>query len=370
MKTVYVSVINDLSHDQRVHKVCTVLHNSGFKVTLVGRKLPDSKPINRDYSIKRMRLVFKKGALFYAFFNIRLFFLLLFRKTDILHANDLDTLLANYLVSRIKRIPLIYDSHEYFTGVPEIQHRKVVKSIWTSIEKWIFPKLKYVFTVNESIAELYRKQYKGTVNVMRNIPLLEPVQKLKSKEDLKLPLDKKIIILQGAGINIDRGAEELIEAIALMNDVFLIIAGSGDVIQQLKNRSLKSDLEGKVLFTGKLPYHEMMQFTMNADVGVTLDKSTNINYELSLPNKLFDYIKASIPVLSSDLVEIKKVINEYQIGTIISDHHPLTIKNSLESLINNEEQRKLYIENTIIASKQLSWENEVIELVKVYEKLK
>jgi len=370
MKTVYVSVINDLSHDQRVHKVCTVLHNRGFKVTLVGRKLPDSKPINRDYSIKRMRLVFKKGALFYAFFNIRLFFLLLFRKTDILHSNDLDTLLANFLVSKIKRVPLIYDSHEYFTGVPEIQHRKVVKSIWTTIEKWIFPKLKYVFTVNESIAELYRKQYKGTVNVMRNIPLLKPVQKLKSKEDLHLPLNKKIVILQGAGINIDRGAEELIEAIALMNDVFLIIAGSGDVIQQLKSRSLKSDLEGKVLFTGKLPYLEMMQYTMNADVGVTLDKSTNINYELSLPNKLFDYIKASIPVLSSDLVEIKKVVNAYQIGTIINDHHPLTIKKGLESLLNNEEQRKLYIENTIIASKQLSWENEVIELVKVYEQLK
>ena len=91
---------------------------------------------------------------------------------------------------------------------------------------------------------------------------------------------------------------------------------------------------------------------------------------MSLPNKLFDYIKAAIPVLSSDLVEIKKVINEYQIGTIINDHHPLTIKNGLDSLLNNEKQRQIYIENTKIASKQLSWEKEVIELVKVYEKLK
>ena len=370
MKSVFVSVINDLSHDQRVHKVCTVLHEKGFKVTLVGRQLPDSQPIIREYQTKRMKMVFKKGALFYAFYNVRLFFLLLFSKTDILHSNDLDTLLANYLVSKLKRVPLIYDSHEYFTGVPEIQNRRCVKKVWTTIEKWIFPKLKFVFTVNESIADLYKQQYKVNVLVMRNIPSMKNIPLFRSKDDLNLPKDKKIIILQGAGINVDRGAEELLEAIALMNNCLLIIAGSGDVIEQLKLRSQKEDLSHKVLFTGKLPYEEMMQYTMLSDVGVTLDKPNNTNYELSLPNKLFDYIKAGIPILSSNLIEIKKVVQTYQIGAIISDHNPLTIKNGLEEILNDENKRLRYVENSKNASKQLSWENEVLGLVQVYEKIK
>lgn len=370
MKSVYVSVINDLSHDQRVHKVCTVLHEKGFKVTLVGRQLPDSQPIIRAYQTKRMKMLFKKGAFFYAFFNVRLFFLLLFSKTDILHSNDLDTLLANYLVSKIKRVPLIYDSHEYFTGVPEIQNRKWVKKVWTTIEKWIFPKLKFVFTVNESIADLYKQQYKVNVWVMRNIPSMKNIQLLKSKEELNLPKDRKIIILQGAGINVDRGAEELLEAVSLMNNCLLVIAGSGDVIEQLKLRSQKEDLSNKVRFTGKLPYEEMMQYTMLSDVGVTLDKPNNTNYELSLPNKLFDYIKAGIPILSSNLIEIKKVIQTYQIGAIIIDHNPLTIKNGLEEILNDETKRLQYVENSKKASKQLSWENEVLELVQVYDKIK
>jgi glycosyltransferase involved in cell wall biosynthesis len=326
MKRVVVSVINDLSHDQRVHKVCSTLQEQGFEVTLIGRKLKSSEPVKRNYCTHRMFIGFEKGPFFYALYNFRLFFYLLFTRVEILHANDLDTLLPNFLVSRIKRIPLVYDSHEYFTGVPEIQGRPIVKGVWVTIERIIFPRLKYIFTVNQSIADLYQQKYQQEVKVMRNIPSSLPLIAPVTKEQLGLPLDKRILILQGAGINVDRGAEELLETIALSDTYYLVIAGSGDVIEALKKRSAMPDLIGKVLFTGKLPYQQMMQYTQCADVGLTLDKPLNINYQLSLPNKLFDYIKANIPVVSSDLVELKKIIAQYQIGAIIPDHHPLSIK--------------------------------------------
>ena len=106
----------------------------------MGRELPDSPIMNlRTYQTKRMKLFFTKGSLFYAFFNIRLFIFLLFKKIDLLVSNDLDTLLANYLISKIKGIPLVYDSHEYFTEVPELEGR-FAKKVWLAIEKWIFPK--------------------------------------------------------------------------------------------------------------------------------------------------------------------------------------------------------------------------------------
>jgi glycosyltransferase involved in cell wall biosynthesis len=316
-----------------------------------------------------MKLLFTTGALFYALFNLRLFFKLLFVKADVFHANDLDTLLANRWASKLRRKPLIYDSHEYFTGVPEIQDRPKVKKAWEKIEKSIFPKLKYIFTVNQSIADLYRNQYNKEVHVLRNVPMSDDLKKTKSRPDLGIPLDKKIVLVQGTGINIDRGIEELLEAITIMDDTILYIVGSGDVLQQLKERSKAQDLKNKVVFVGRLPYHEMMQYTFNADVGVTLDKDTNINYRFSLPNKIFDYIKAGLPILSSNLVELKKVINQYEIGAITINHSPEEIKSSLMRIWEDENIFLQYKKNTKKAAEELTWEKEVETLLEVYKNL-
>ena len=103
MKRIIVSVTNDLVTDQRVDKTCDVLTEIGFEVILVGRKLKNSLPIHRKYSTKRFRLVFNKGILFYAEYNTRLFLFLLFSRKSFLFSNDLDTLLPNYLISKIQK---------------------------------------------------------------------------------------------------------------------------------------------------------------------------------------------------------------------------------------------------------------------------
>ena len=363
-KRVIISVTNDLSYDRRVHKTSSSLYDAKYNVILVGRKLKTSIPIKRKYKTKRMSLFFNKGALFYAEYNFRLFIFLLFSKVDILHSNDLDTLLANYLVSKIKKKPLIYDSHEYFTGVPEIQNKPFVKKVWTKIENWIFPKLKIVFTVNNSIAKLYKQKYGNEIQIIRNIPSNRSIPLIKNKKELKLPEDKKIIILQGAGINIDRGAEELLEAIALDSNLFLCIVGGGDVIEILKTRAKKTDLKDRLLFTGKLPYNEMMQYTVNADVGISLDKDTNINYRFSLPNKIFDYIKAEIPVVVSNLPEISNIINKYEVGEIAKNHQAIEILNAINKVLSND-----YKNHIKIAKNELVWEKEVECLLNSYRNI-
>mgnify|MGYP000256068857 CR=1 FL=1 len=233
---IYVSVSNDLFSDMRVDKVCNTLVSIGFDVHLVGRKLPNSLPLSpRNYKTKRLKLLFKKGALFYAELNFRLFWYLLFKKHSVLLANDLDTLLANKWVSKIKSSHLVYDSHEYFTEVPELIEGSFAKNTWLRIEKMIFPKLERVYTVCDSIADIYSNKYKVDVKVVRNIPKKRKINNYKTRSELGLPKSKKILLLQGAGINLDRGAEEMVEAMNYLPDNYLfVIIGGGDVFEKLK----------------------------------------------------------------------------------------------------------------------------------------
>jgi len=367
-KKIIVSVTNDIYTDQRVRRVCEFLVEQNYEVTLCGRLLKNSKPLpETSYKTVRFKLPFNKGAKFYAIFNLRLFIYLIFHKADALLSNDLDTLLANSLASKFKsNCKLYYDSHEYFTGVPELIARPKVQRFWKKIEKTYLPKTYKMYTVNESIANLYRKEYQREVFVVRNISDFNGVKNTYTKKELGLPEDRYVIIIQGAGINIDRGAEEAVEAIKLLPDCVLIFVGDGDVIPQLKNKVKNENIEDKVLFFGKRPYNELMSLTSLSDIGLSLDKDTNINYKYSLPNKIFDYIHANTPLIVSDLIEVKRIVENHQIGVVISNHQPQTIAKAIRQMLDDKNQYRKFKLNTKKASKALTWRNECRVLKDIY----
>lgn len=303
-------------------------------------------------------MIFKKGFLFYKFFNIRLLFFLLLNKNDLLVANDLDTLLPNFIVSKLKRIPLVYDSHEYFTGVAEIQNRPFVKWVWKTIEKMIFPHLKYVMTVSDSIAIQYENEYGIKPVTVRNCSKLATGINSYSREELNVDREHLLLILQGTGINIDRGGEELIEAIRMTENVSLFVIGSGDVLPVLREKVRSFNISDRVRFIPKLRWEVLMRYTRSADAGLSLDKDTNLNYRFSLPNKLFDYISAGIPVIAGNLPEVSKIILDYGCGLIIPDINANEIAGVLKNLSGNRESLNELKRNAQKASEYLNWKNE------------
>ncbi len=357
---ILVTVSNDLATDNRVLKVCNTLYDLGYLPHLVGRLLPTSIEMPLlPFPCTRMKLIFNRGPLFYAELNLRLFFFLLFSKAGRIHANDLDTLLPAWLVARLRRLDLVYDTHEYFLGVPEIQKRPIVKKVWGMIESFIFPRLKSVITVNQSIAGLYEKEYGVKVSVMRNIPQKQDdAIHAVARESIGVQDSDFLLILQGAGINVDRGAEEAVQMMRYLDDVKLIIAGSGDVIDQLKQLSQNEGIRGKVIFLPKMKYSELMRVTASCNLGLTLDKDSNINYRFSLPNKLFDYMHAGIPVLASNLPEVSRVIHEFGFGIITNTHEPEAMARMIKELKDNHELMTQMRQACVRATNQLNWQNE------------
>ncbi len=365
-KRIYISVINDLVTDNRVHKVAISLQKMGFEVILVGRKLPNSLPItNRPYSTQRMSLIFSKGPLFYIEFNIRLFFLLLFSKADLFLSNDLDTLLANYIASELKKKPLIYDSHEYFTQVPELIDRPKTQRIWEKIEEYILPKIKYAYTVCESIAEVYRNKYGTPFRVVRNLPLKNKKAEVPKEKKLNFE-SRKIILYQGA-LNLGRGLGCAIEAMQHIDDAQLVLAGEGDLTIKLKELATQLQVNDKVTFLGRIPLEEMKYITTQADLGLSIEEDLGLNYRYTLPNKLFDYIQQEIPVLVSNLPEMKRIVDQYQIGLILKKHDPKIMAQQFKLALSDTKLRENWKVNLTKTAKELCWENEEKVLFEVFE---
>ena len=384
-KHAIVSVTNDLTTDQRVDRTCLTLVKAGYKVLLAGRIRPDSKTLApRNYQVQRLRLLFEKGPLFYAEFNIRLFFFLLSHPSDLLVSNDTDTLPATFLAHKLllfsyslnkllfnqkKSVQplLLHDCHEYFIGVPELTGRMTVTAIWKWMENRIFPKLQHVIAVNQSVAELYIQKYGIKIQIIRNVPFRKKGTYINSKHGFDIRDGQKIIIYQGA-VNIDRGVEEAILAMQyLKTDALLIIAGTGDIFSRLQNFISALGVKDKVMLTGQIPFQELHAITIKADLGLSIEKDVCINYRYSLPNKFLDYIQARVPVLVSPFPEMKAIVDLYHIGTYIESHDPEKLAAQIDRILNDQGGLAVYKKNLEVAATVLCWENEEETLLQLID---
>ena len=359
-RRIFFTVTTDLTYDQRMIRICTSLSNAGYNKTLVGRKMKASLPLSsQPFLQKRLFCFFEKGKLFYAEYNMRLFFYLLFKKMDCIGAIDLDTILPVYLVSKIKKVKRIYDAHELFCEMKEIATRPAIYTIWKKIERFTVPKFTNGYTVNQPIAEEFKKMYEVNYEVIRNISLLREINVSEKKE--------KFILYQGA-VNEGRSFETLIPAMKAVN-CKLIICGNGNFMQQVQQLVKENNVEDKVIFKGKIKPDELRTITQQAYIGITLFDDKGLSNYYSLANRFFDYLHAGIPQLCVNYPVYKEINDKHHFAILVNDISAKNIALQLNNLLENEVVYKYLQQNCLKARQELNWQQEEKKLIAFYKNL-
>jgi glycosyltransferase involved in cell wall biosynthesis len=353
-KKIFVAVTNDVSTDYRVHKICNYLIDKDYEITVYGRVLPNTISVERAYEIVRKKHFFNHNFLFYAEFNFRLFFSLLFIKYDYILANDLDTLPACFFASKLKNTNLVYDSHELFSEGPELQGRKFVQGFWRKLEDFFLPRIKKSYTVSQSIVDFYNEKYQNKMGLIRNIPLKNDTLEV---EEVHFPTKNRTILYQGV-LNPGRGLKPIIKALKFISNLDLIIIGYGKVEDELRAFVVDEKMEERVHFIGRIAREKLFNYTKKATLGMVLEEPLGLSFKYSLPNKLFDYIHAGIPIIAGNIPEISRIINDYRVGVMVADYNPKTIASTIEKLLDNEALLSEIKENQKKAKEILCWEKE------------
>jgi glycosyltransferase involved in cell wall biosynthesis len=359
---ILVSVFNNLYTDQRVEKFCKTLHENAYQIEVIGNNWGGNPEMQRPYPFSRISLQSKKLRFAYLEFQWKLFLALL-KKADqntILHANDLDALLPNYLVSKIKGIPLVWDSHEIFTEMPTVTNRWV-QHVWRLLENALIRKIKYFITANDSYANWFETNYKiKKPIVIRNFP-----QKSESPKNF-VENHPKIILYQGT-INYSRGIDKMIEAMQFIENAEFHIAGRGPFLEEYQQLTRNLHLENKVKFLGNLHPDDLRKITEKADVGLSIEENKGLSYYYSLPNKISDYIQARVPVVVSKFPEMQKIVENYHVGEFITSHEPKHLAEKVKTVL--EKGRSSYLPQLEIAAQELCWENEEPKLLELFDRV-
>lgn len=345
-------------YDQRMQRICNSLQKE-FSVELVGRYLPNSPSLSTQSFLQtRLTCFFNKGFLFYAEFNIRLFFYLLLYPFDIVCGCDLDTLPAAVFAAKLKMKKVVYDAHEYFPESPELIGRKKTQQFWFFIEKIFVPMSDKLYTVCDSIATIFNEKYNLKCHTIRNLPYYSFVESDRN-------FDSNILLYQGA-VNIGRGLKEMIDAMIYLSNFELHIAGDGDIKSALEDYVKQNKLDSKVKFLGKINPDKLKQITRNCFVGINILENIGLSYYYSLGNKTFDYLQASVPQILINFPEYKKLNDKYSIGVLVNDLNPQTLSEAVLNLKNNEVRYRQFQNNCQIAARDLCWENEEEKLLMLY----
>lgn len=289
-------------------------------------------------------------------------------RPDVVHAHDLNTL---YVATRVKQrtgAKLVYDSHELATGRNRMGFWwRVWSSYW---ERRGVPHADEIIMASPGYAEVAVERYGIEMpTVILNVPPPQPIDRSKDlRAALEIPDGQRIAIYQGS-IQENRGIEQTIDAVLQVEGLGLVVVGYGYHRPALERMVRERGIGDKVRFFGPVPNPELVSWSASADVGMCNIIDSSPSYRHSLPNKLFEYLMAGIPVVASGFSHMGRIIREFEVGETCDPSDPDALAAALARIVHDPEREQRYRQNTAQASARYNWEREEQDLIGLYERL-
>ncbi|MHB8930819.1 MAG: glycosyltransferase [Melioribacteraceae bacterium] len=357
---VCIVFLGNAQHDSRITNLSNSLKEDGCKVSIISFDWFISSENFSNDELKIFKLTKGKFSLF---FYLR-FALILIRElfktnADLYFAEDLYTLPFVTAIAKLKRAKVYYNSRELYAFLGGLRNRPFLQSIVTRVEKFFITKVDLVLTTGEMDSEFIEKFYgiKNTL-VIRNIPLLQtPTAKIDFRKLYNIPDDKLILLYQGVLLE-GRGVQMIMRTMVKLTNTVLVILGDGEQKNNFQKLAQQLNISERVFYAGTIGQRELINYTAGGDVGLSLIENISVSYYHALPNKLFEYIMAGLPVLCSDLPQMKKIVEEYQVGESISVENENNIYFTLKRWSESLELLKSYRNNCLLAAQKLNWQEE------------
>ena len=362
-----IAYLGNPFNDSRITNLKNSLEQDGciVKVISFDWTTPNFKTIRGDISVFKLKKR-KFSFWFYLTFAARLKFELFKTKANIYFAEDVYTLPFVTFFAKFHRAKFYYNSRELYAFTGGLRNRNIVQALLKQLESFFIHKADLVLTTGEMDSEFIHKFY-GISNsvVIRNIPTKQLPDKIVNlKEKLKIDNDCKILIYQGVLLE-GRGLKLIINALASLPNAQLVIIGDGFLKDKLLALSNKLQVANQVHFLGMKKHDELINYTAAGDIGLAIIENISISYYHALPNKLFEYIMAGLPVISSNLPQMKKIVDQYKIGEVIDPENPKEIETALQKLFYNPKLLSEYKNNCKLAREELNWQNEYDKVRKI-----
>ena len=373
MKKIAILVLNNFLHDSRVLRIARSLAQGGFAVTVVALHegdLPEHEDME-GFHLHRIRLRTRPLAKFRLVQYLKwaeLFFRVSwqYRSFDFMHCCDVLPLPIAIWTKRLynRRLKVVYDAHEL--EFDKNTRNRSWGSFLASLEKRFIHQADAQFTVSDLIAEAYVEEYGVPLpTVLYNCPNYEEVPAADHfRKQFNIPADRVLLIYQGALLP-NRGVDLLIRYMEYRNDdrLALIIMGYGQEKERLQAMAAgRTD----VFFPPAVKPTELLPYTGSADIGAYFVQNTNRSHDLTVGNKLFEYMMAGLPVISSPLKGPEAILTE-ETGVILADQSLEALHAGVEHIL--ERGLASYREALSKAGRIYNWEEQEKHLLSVYRSL-
>ncbi len=372
--------------DVRVMREATVLAEAGFVVSIVDIESESIRPVEEDISGIQMKHMLRPDWLVSPRFKawrlvktvqklIGSTFRLIRSPADIYHAHDVNALLPCYIAAQLRRKLLIFDAHEMPLHELEDTRWPWIRALITQLFAVIVRRCAGVITVSPPIiAEMYSRYHIAEISLIRNILSYQVVPRSdRLRQHLGLSSNVRIVLYAG-NLQPNRTLDKLVRAARFLErDMVIVLMGRsvGSTQAELEALVAREGVADRVKIIPPVPYKELLDWTSSADIGATVcAPDHSINARVQFPNKLFEYLMAGLPVITSQLPAIVEIIETYDVGRVLASLEPTAIGAEINAMLADRAGLERMKRNALEASKRdLNWEKESQLLLRFYHNI-